>query len=350
MSNQEAVSGVWFALKRLALGLFLIALSSSILLISDWNRRVPDAHSIPRLALLQHASQAVLDEGVQGMLAGLADMGFVDGETITITRFNAENDLPTANAIAKEITDGRFDLVLTASTLSLQTVAKANAAASVPHVFGLVTDPYRAGVGISRENPLDHPKHLVGFGTFQPVEKAFRLAKRLSPKLSSVGVVWNPAEANSEASTLQARRISRELRIRLLEATVDTSSGVYEAASSLVSRGVQALWVGGDVTVLVAIDAVLGAAKRGGIPVFTNIPPTAERGALFDLGANYYEVGRLTGVLAGQVLQGTDPASIPVRNVVPEKLVINKEALDGLRESWRVSEEILGLADEVFGT
>ena len=131
---------------------------------------------------------------------------------------------------------------------------------------------------------------------------------------------------------------------------MDTSSGVYEAASSLVSRGVQALWVGGDVTVLVAIDAVLGAAKRGGIPVFTNIPPTAERGALFDLGANYYEVGRLTGVLAGQVLQGTDPASIPVRNVVPEKLVINKEALDGLRESWRVSEEILGLADKVIGT
>ncbi len=46
-----------------------------------------------------------------------------------IRRFNAENDLPTANAIAKQITNGEFDLLLTASTLSLQTVANANQAA-----------------------------------------------------------------------------------------------------------------------------------------------------------------------------------------------------------------------------
>jgi ABC-type uncharacterized transport system substrate-binding protein len=45
-------------------------------------------------------------------------------KNIAISRFNAENDLPTDNAIAKEITDGKFDLVLTASTLSMQAVAK----------------------------------------------------------------------------------------------------------------------------------------------------------------------------------------------------------------------------------
>ena len=41
----------------------------------------------------------------------------------------------------------------------------------------------------------------------------------------------------------------------------------------------------GTVTVLVAVDAVIAAAKRGKIPVFTVIPPTAKKGALFDLGA-----------------------------------------------------------------
>jgi len=84
---------------------------------------------------------------------------------------------------------------------------------------------------------------------------------------------------------------------------VDNSSGVLEAASSLVSRGVQALWVGGDVTVNVAIDSLLNVAKKGRIPVFTNLPPNAKRGALFDLGANYHEVGRIVGDLAGQVLR-----------------------------------------------
>jgi len=286
---------VVYVVKRLALGVILITLAIGILLFSDWNRRSDSRQAIPRIAILQHASQPVLDEGVHGMLLGLAEGGFKEGETVAIQRFNAENDTPTENAIAREVTDGRFDLILTASTLSLQAVAGANRAGQTNHVFGLVLDPFSAGVGISREDPLHHPKHLVGYGSMQPVAEAFRLAKQLLPSLTTVGVVWNPAESNSQASTRRAREAAPQFGIRLLEATVDNSSGVVEAAGSLISRGVQALWVGGDVTVLVALDGVISAAKKGGIPVFTNIPPSAQRGALFDFGANHEEIGRLTG-------------------------------------------------------
>jgi ABC-type uncharacterized transport system substrate-binding protein len=336
-----------FIVKRLALGFILITLTSGILLLSDWNRRSESRQAMPRIAILQHASQAVLDEGVQGIEQGLAEEGFTNGQTIAIQRFNAENDSPTENAIAREVSDGRFDMVVTASTLSLQAVAGANRAGRSKHVFGLVIDPFGAGVGISREDPLDHPKHLVGFGSMQPVGEAFRLAKQFLPSLSTVGVVWNPAESNSEAATRKARQASLDLGIRLLEATVDNSSGVAEAAGSLISRGVQALWVGGDVTVLVALDGMIAAAKKAGIPVFTNVPPSAQRGALFDFGANLQEVGRLTGVLAADVLHGADPAAIPVKNVVPEMLIINPAALTGLRESWQLPEEVRRRADAV---
>jgi putative tryptophan/tyrosine transport system substrate-binding protein len=345
---QVSSSRFWFTMKRLSLGIVLIALTSSILLVSDWNRRKPSAARIPHVAVMQHASQAVLDEGVQGMIDGLAEGGFVDGESIAIKRYNAENDVPTSNAIAKEITGGQFDLLLTASTLSLQAVAGANKAGKAIQVFGLVSDPFGAGVGINRENPLDHPRHLVGIGTMQPVAGAFHLAKKLFPGLKTVGVVWSPAESNSEANTLIARDICRELGIKLLEASVDSSSGVFEAASSLVARGAQALWVGGDVTVIVAIDSVVAAARKGRIPVFTNIPPNAKRGALFDLGANYYEVGRLTGELAAKILRGADPATIPIKNVVPEKLVINRLALEGLKDSWRLPQDVRIHADVVI--
>src|SRR4029078_13290912 len=157
--------------------------------------------------------------------------------------------------------------------LSLQAVAGANRAGRTQHVFGLVTDPFGAGVGISREDPLTHPKHLVGYGSMQPVAEAFRLAKQLLPSLTTVGVVWNPAESNSQASTRRARAAAPQFGSRLLEATVDNASGVVEAAGSLISRGVQALWVDGDVTVLVALDGVIFPAKKGGIPVFTKNPP-----------------------------------------------------------------------------
>jgi ABC-type uncharacterized transport system substrate-binding protein len=339
---------VLVTIQRLTLGILLILLVSAALLFSDWTRRSSTSSTLPRLALVQIASQAVLDEGIQGMLQGLEETGFVPGKTLLVQRFNAENDLPTANAVANEIVARKFDLVLTASTLSLQTVAKANAAGHLRHVFGLVTDPGAAGVGISRDDPLAHPKHLAGYGTLQPVDKAFRLARELFPALKTVGVVWNPAEPNSEASTRQARQIAGDLGITLLEANVDNSSGVFEAAGSLISRGVQAFWVGGDVTVMVAIDAVITAARGGGIPVFTNVPPTAERGALFDVGADYHEVGRLAGVLAGQVLQGHDPAGVPIQNVVPERVVVNEQALVGLRDPWQVPAEVLAKADEVI--
>ncbi len=339
---------MWFAFKCLFFGLALIALTSSVLLVSDWHRRQAGTRRIPHIAILQQASQPIVDEGVQGMLDGLAESGFTDGQSITIRRYNAEGDIATANAIAKEITSGQFDLVLTATTLSLQAVANANRAGKTLHVFGLVSDPFGAGVGIRRGNPLDHPRHLVGIGTMQPVAEAFRLAKKLFPNLQTVGEAWNPAEANSEAQTRIAREIAPQLGIKLLEANVDNSAGVFEAVSSLVSRGAQALWVGGDVAVSTALESVLTAARKGGIPVFTSLPGNAQRGALFDLGANYHEVGRATGTLAGKILHGTDPATLPVEETVPHRLLVNTQALKGLRDPWRLPDDVLREATAVI--
>ncbi len=235
-------------------------------MLSDVDQRKSSKRHIPRVAVFQHVSQPLLDDGVAGILAGLSDAGYVDGTNISIQKFNAENDIATSNAIAKQITAGQFDMVLTASTLSLQAVANANRDGKTIHVFGIVADPPSAGVGISRENPLDHPRRLVGIGTFLPVKPAFQLARQFNPALKSIGVAWNPGESNSEAFTKKAREATKEMGIQLLEATIENSSGVYEASSSLVARGAEALWVGGDVTVMVAIDAVVGAARKGGIP------------------------------------------------------------------------------------
>jgi len=342
------VLSILFALKRLSLGFTLIVLTSGVLLLSDWNQRKAARNPIPHVAILQHASTAPLDDTVRGVLEALQDAGYREGESIVTQRFNAQNDLPTGSAIAKEITDGRFDLVITVSTVSMQAVAEANKTGKTVHVFGAVADPFSAGIGLNRENPSAHPRHLVGIGTFMPVAANFEMARRMFPALKVVGVAWNPAEANSRAYTMKGREVCRSLGIELLEATVDNSSGVGEAANSLVSRGAQALWIGGDVTVLVAAEAVVAAARKGRIPVFSLVPPTAERGALFDLGANFVSVGRQTGDLAIEILRGRNPEDIPIENVVPERLIINKLALNGLNTPWLVPDEILARADSVI--
>ncbi|MCM3900651.1 MAG: hypothetical protein ND866_02995, partial [Pyrinomonadaceae bacterium] len=299
------------------------------------------------MAIVQHSATAVLDEGVLGVLDGLTANGLVDGQNMHIRRFNADGDFTVANAIAGQVVAAGFDLVVTISTPSLQTVAKANSSERVIQVFGLVADPYRAGVGIGRKSPLDHPKRLVGVPSPLPVADSFRLARKLFPGLQSVGVVWNPSEANSEITTMQAREICQELRINLREVNVDSSVAVAEAAAALTAQGVQALWVGGDNTVALALDSAISAARKARIPVFSVLPTEPNRGTLFDIGTNFYDAGRMTGKMAAEILAGVDPATIPIPAKVPEKLVVNKQALKRLKDPWEFPEDIIARADVI---
>jgi ABC-type uncharacterized transport system substrate-binding protein len=332
---------VWYAVKRLSLGLALVVLASAALLVSDRDRRTTHAASgrVFRLAIVQHASTPVLDAGVQGMIEGLAGAGFRDGERLRIQTYNAQGDLAAGNAIARQVTTAEFDLVLTSSTPSMQAVANANRAGRTRHVFGLVADPFGAGLGLDRAKPLEHPRHLVGLGSFLPVGDAFELAREALPSLHTVGLAWNPAESNSEAFTRAAREACGRLGLTLVEATVDNSSAVVEAVRALTSRGAQALFVGGDNTMMSAIGSVIATARAARIPVFTIMPGAADRGTLLDVGLDFHELGRITGVLAARVLGGTDPGTLPIRDVmeeVPRRLVVNALAARGLRDTWTI--------------
>jgi len=292
----------------------------------------------------------VLDEGVRGMIDGLAEKGYRDGETADITTYNAQGDLPTANAIAREITDGRFDLVITSSTPSLQVVANANEAGRAKHVFGIVADPYVADVGLDRSDPLRHPPHLVGQSIMLPVGDAFRVAKRMWPGLTKIGVAWNPAEPNSRMFVGKAREAAPELGIELLEAQVENTSGVTEAIHSVIGRGAQAIWVGGDNTISSVIDSVVATARQARTPVFSLLPGKADRGTIFDLGMDFYEAGRQTGRLAADALGGADLTAIPIRDladVVRRRFLINLKALQGLKDPWHVPDDLLRQADVV---
>lgn len=326
--------------KSLGLGFLLIFLASLSLLVSDWNRRTGAHHPIPRVAILQHASTPVLDDTIRGMVDGLAEKGFVDGKTISYQRYNSEGDISVSNSIAKELVNGNFDLFLTSSTISMQTLANANRGHKTVQIFGAVADPAAAGVGIDMSKPLDHPANLVGIGSFMPVGEAFRIAREMFPGLKEVGVPWNPSEPNSRAFVVKAREVCKRLGITLLEANVDNSAGVGEAVDSLASRGAQAIWVGGDVTVIVAINTVVASAQKAHIPVFTLIPGKPGRGTLFDAGADFYRVGLQVGGLAAQVLRGADPSKIPIENIVPQYLVVNELALKSLKDPWHVPDDL----------
>jgi len=342
-------------LKKIALGSLLIAASAALLLYSDlgsrngYSAKGANSGRPLRLAIVQQASVTPLDEGVTGALEALKQRGYEDGGRVIVHRYNAQGDIATANAIAREVTSGDFDLIFSASTVSLQTIANANRFATPPrrHVFAIVTDPYAVGVGVSKDNHSIHPPYMTGVGSFAPVEAIFRLAKQVYPPLKRVGLVWDPSEANSVVTTKLARSVCPSMGIALVEANAENSTMVGEATASLLARGVEAIWVSPDLTTSHALNVIVSQARVARIPVFVSTPSDRVTGSLFDLGANYIAIGHVAGDLVADVLDGRDPARVPVENVMPITLHLNRLVLKGLRDRWQFPDSVLQRADVV---
>ncbi len=324
-------------MKSIFKGLLILVFVSGILLLLDLGNREKSNQKELRIAVFKMTARPVLDDTEHGILEALTERGYVDGEGCTIERFSADGDMVTANAIAQNIVSSRFDIVVTISTPALQVMANANKKGAIVHVFCTVTDPYIAGVGITGPEPDQHPLHLVGIGTFQPVEESFDLAKKMNPDLKTVGTVWCTSETCSEACVRLARKKCAELGIELLEMSVENTTQVLEAAMSLTARGVEALWVGGDNVVEAAMDQMINAAAKAQIPLFINNTNSVYGNTLFGLGAKYTEVGYLAGQMAADVLEGLPTSEIGVKNVVPVNLVVNPEALKNMRVKWSLT-------------
>jgi putative ABC transport system substrate-binding protein len=332
--------------RRLGLGLSIIALASLALLLSDWKHRSPRA-GIPRVAVFQYNSNHNLDLGVRGLMDSLRDHGWVDGRTMEVRFFNPEGDVGTMNSTAQELVSGKYTHVISISTPCLQAVAKANRDGKVKHIFGVVADPLAARVGINPTNPYDHPKWMVGIGSFMPVGEVLEMARRLNPRLRAVGLPWNPAEANSQSYTHAAREAAGRLGLELLEGNVENSTVVGEVTDALVARGAEAILMTGDNTVSIASDTVLARARKAHIPAMATLPPTVGHGALFAIGADYYQVGGQVGDLAARVLSGEDPATLPILYQIPKIFLIDSRVPAQLRDTWVFPPDVLAQAKDV---
>jgi ABC-type uncharacterized transport system substrate-binding protein len=140
--------------------------------------------------------------------------------------------------------------------------------------------------------------------------------------------------------------------LELLEAAVENSSGVVEAVQSTIGRGAEVIFVPGDTTVGSVVESIVAVAAKAGVPVFSVTPGAPDRGTLFDVGFDLIEVGLVAGRVAGDILGGTDPATIPIgetSKAIPPRLTVNLEAPGYDRAAWRVPEAILRQAKVVIG-
>jgi len=334
-------------MKKLAIVIALFGIIIIPVLLS----KKGDETNIPKasIAVFRFNSNVLQVEAEKGLLDKLTNSeAFLRGR-IKIENFCAKGDLSAAKIIARDILKARFDMVVSISTPILQVMARENKKGKILHVFCAVTDPVAADVGITGTGYANHPPYLTGISTFQPVESIFRIARQMNPELNKVGVVWCTNETCSKACVGKARVICGQLGIELVEQTVEKDTQVYDAAIALCEKGVGALWIGGDNVVEPVIDIYVQAANKYRIPVLTNNPVHAFKGAMANLGANYFEVGAAAGDLVYSIISGAPADKTNIKSVVPEQLFINDSVRILMKDKWLFPEELRARTDSIVG-
>ena len=254
------------------------------------------------IGMMQIATHPALDAGREGALKALADAGIVEGENLTVISQNAEGDIATLTTIAQSFVDDGVDMIIATSTPAGQAAFNVVQDLESPSViFNVVTDPFAAGLATA---PDDHPDWIVGAQALPPVEQAMSTMLEIVPEAKTIGIIWNPAEKNSEVATKLAREAADKLGVELVEGNISDSSEIQTAAEALVAQGIDAFFISTDSTVVAGFEALVKVANENQVPLFANDPASAERGAAAAVGVDYFQNGYDSGELAAKILKG----------------------------------------------
>jgi len=268
-------------------------------------------------AIVEHPA---LDAARDGIKAALAEAGYVDGQNLKFVYESAQGNPATAAQIARKLVGEAPAVIVPISTPSAQAVV--GATKDIPVVFTAVTDP----VGAKLVRDLKHPGgNVTGMSDLSPIAKHLDLVKEILPAAKTLGVIYNPGEANSLTLVDLLRKEAPARGLKILEAPAPKSADVLPAAQSLVGN-VDAIYVPTDNTVVTALEAIVKVGEQNRLPVIAGDTDSVPRGAIAALGFNYGDVGRQTGKIVVRVLKGEQPGDIPVEGVEITELFVNPGA------------------------
>jgi len=269
------------------------------------------------LAITQIVEHPALDAVRKGVKDELASAGYKAGENLKWTFESAQGNSATAAQIAKKFAGKSPDVIVAIATPSAQTVAAAARNSNI--VFSAVTDP----LGAKLVKNMDKPGgNITGVSDLTPIDKHMALVKRVVPSAKTVGVIYNPGEANSMTLIELVKKYAPQQGMKVVEAGATKSSEVLSAARSLVGKA-DVIYVPTDNTVVSAFSAVVKVGMAAKLPVVAGDTDSVKQGAIAALGFNYYDVGRQTGKIVLDVLNGTKPGDIAVQGVDKMELFVN---------------------------
>ncbi len=282
------------------------------------------------IGISQIVEHPALDEVRLGLLEALKEEGFVEGKNLKVNYENAQGNISTSSQIASKLLGEDLNLAVAISTPSAQTLffAASKQHRRIPIVFSAVSDPEAAKL-VSSTYPI------TGVTDAPNLEGLLELIQKLLPNLKTLGLMYNPAEANSVSTITKLKKMLKERSISIHEVTVNKTSDVAQAMQSLIGK-VDALYFPQDNTVVAAIETVANIAQHSSptlpviLPIFSNDPALIKRGILAAVGFDYKDVGKETGKVVAKILLGANPNAIPIHNSQHLKVVVNQSLVNKL--------------------
>ncbi len=270
--------------------------------------------TVATTAIVEHPALDATRDGVRDELAAV---GYEVGKNLTFTYESAQGNPGTAAQIARKLVGDNPSVIVPISTPSAQAVVAATK--DIPVVFAAITDPLGAKLVRSMDKPGGN---VTGTSDLSPIAKHLALIKEITPQAATVGVPFNPGEANSVSLMKLIHKHAPDHGLEVVEAPATKSADVLAAAQSLVGK-VDAIYVPTDNTVGSALEAVIKVGVENRVPVYAGDTDSVARGAIAALGFNYYDVGRQTGKIVVRVLKGEKPGDIAVQGVEITELHLN---------------------------
>src|SRR6516162_2575265 len=278
---------------------------------------------------------------------GLKQAGYVEGQNVAVEYRWAGSEYQRLTALAAELVRRRVNVITTGSA-SLAVLAAKTATTTVPVVFLMGGDPVKLGLVVSLNRPGGNLTGITTLNT-EITPKRVEVLREVVPTTNIMAVLVNPTNnpANVEVELRQAEVAANTLglqTIHILQASTEADlDGVF---STLIQRRAGGLVITAD-TLFSGKSAQLAAlASRYSMPTIFPYREFVTAGGLMSYGGSVNELYRLIGVYTGRVLNGENPADLPVQQVTKVELVINLKTAKAL--GLDVPAALLARADEVI--
>jgi putative ABC transport system substrate-binding protein len=301
------------------------------------------SQKMSRIGVLLPGTPASFSLRTKAFLDGLREFGHAEGRTIAIEWKWGQDRVETLSELAADLVRSNVDVLVTGGTFAAKALKAATS--TIPIVMAIVGDPVAARL----VNNLARPGgNLTGFSIVAPElgGKRLELLKEIVPNVSSVAVLLNIKNPQSQIELKEMRTAAQAMGLQLYPTEISTEDGLEIAFDAMNKAAAQALIVLTDPVLFSQRKRIVDLANKDRLPAIYFFQGFVEEGGLMSYGPSDTDLFRRAAAYVDRILKGTKPGDLPIEQPTKFELFINLKAANMLGVT--IPESFLLRADKVI--